>query len=87
MRFSELNGIILNKKKSEIKILKVNENRKEIEGYTNKKEFKYLGITINVKMKINKNIYNINYKIGEYFTRNYVLNKRYFSAKSIILIF
>ena len=38
-------------------------------------------------MKINKHICNIDKKIGEYFTRNYVLNKRYFSVKSIMLIF
>ena len=38
-------------------------------------------------MKINKHVCNFDKKIGEYFTRNYVLNKRYFSVKSIILIF
>ena len=37
-------------------------------------------------MKINKHVDNIDKKIGEYFTRNYVLNKRYFSVKSIMLI-
>ena len=37
-------------------------------------------------MKINKQVDNIDKKIGEYFTRNYVLNKRYFSVKSIMLI-
>ena len=55
-RWSELNGIMVNKKKTEIIILKVNEDRKEIEGYLIIKEYKYLGITINVKMKINKNV-------------------------------
>ena len=38
-------------------------------------------------MKINKHVCNIDKKIGEYFTTNYVLNKRYFSVKSIMLIF
>ena len=42
---------------------------------------------MNDKIKINKHVCNIDKKIGEYFTRNYVLNKRYFSVKSIILIF
>ena len=37
-------------------------------------------------MKINKHVDNIDKKIGEYFTKNYVLNKRYFSVKSIMLI-
>ena len=72
---------MVNKKKTEIIILKVNEDRKEIEGYLIIKEYKYLGITINVKMKINKNVWNINNKIWEYFTRNYVLNKSYFRVK------
>ena len=38
-------------------------------------------------MKINKQVCNIDKKIREYFTRNYVLNKRYFCVKSIMLIF
>ena len=38
-------------------------------------------------MKINKYVCNIDKKIGEYFTRNYVLNKTYFNVKSIMLIF
>ena len=38
-------------------------------------------------MKINKQVCNIDKKIREYFTRNYILNKRYFCVKSIMLIF
>ena len=38
-------------------------------------------------MKINNHIGIIDKKLNEYFTRNYVLNKRYFSVKSIMLIF
>ncbi len=38
-------------------------------------------------MKNNKHVCNIDKRIGEYFTRNYVLNKRYFRVKSIMLIF
>ena len=38
-------------------------------------------------MKINKHVCNFDKKIGEYFTRNYVLNKTYFNVKSIMLIF
>ena len=68
-------------------ILKGNEDRIKIEGYPVIKEYKYLRITINEKMKINKHVCNIDKKIGEYFTRNYVLNKRYFSVKLIMLIF
>ena len=68
-------------------ILKGNEDRIEIERYPVIKEYKYLRNKINNKMKINKYVCNIDKKIGEYFTRNYVLNKRYFSVKSIMLIF
>ena len=38
-------------------------------------------------MKINSHIGIIDKKLSEYFTRKYVLNKRYFIFKSIILIF
>ena len=68
---------MVNKKKSGIMILKGNEDRIEIEGYPVFK-YKYLGITINDKMKNNKHVCNIDKKIRENFTRNYVLNKRYF---------
>ena len=47
----------------------------------------YLGILINNKMNIQKHIGNIDKKLDEYFQRNYVLNKKYFSVKSILLIF
>ena len=67
--WSELNGIKINKKKSGIMILKGNEDRIEIEGYRVIKEYNYLGITINDKMKKNKYICNIDKKIGEYFSR------------------
>ena len=86
-RWSESNGIKVNKKKNGIMILKGNKDRIEIEGYPVIKEYQYLGITINDKMEKNKHVCNIDKKIGEYFTRNYVLNKRYFSVKSIMLIF
>ncbi len=47
-------------------ILKGNEDRLEIEGYPVIKKIKYLGITINFKMKINKYVGNIDKKIGEF---------------------
>ena len=46
----------MNKKKSRTMILKDNEDRIEIEGYPVIKEYKYLGIIINDKMKINKHV-------------------------------
>ena len=38
-------------------------------------------------MKINYHVGIIDKILSEYFTKNYVLNKRYFSAKSFKLIF
>ena len=68
-------------------VIKGKEEDVEIEGYPVITEYKYLGITIDNKLKIVKHIGNIDKKLNEYFTRNYVLNKRYFSVKSIMLIF
>ena len=48
------------------------------------KEYKYLGIIINNIFKITKNG-NIDKKLNEYFNRNFILYKRYFSVKSIII--
>ena len=87
-KWSKLNGINVNKLKSGIMIVnnyKIDENN--IEGYPIIKEYKYLGILINDKMNIQNHIGNIDKKLDEYFERNYVLNKRYFSVKSIMLIF
>jgi len=67
-------------KKSGIMIVKGNEERNEIEGYSNINEYIYLGITITDKMQINKHIDSINKKTNEYFQRNNILNKRYFSV-------
>ena len=38
-------------------------------------------------MNIQKHIGSIDKKLDEYFQRNYILNKKYFSVKSIMLIF
>ena len=55
-KWSILNGINVNKKKSGIMILKGTDDRSEIEGYPIIKQYKYLGITIDNKMKINNHI-------------------------------
>ena len=69
-------------------ILKNNiEENDNIDGYPIINEYKYLGIIINDKMNIQKHIGNIDKKLDEYFQRNYILNKKYFSVKSILLIF
>ena len=68
-------------------ILKDTKDRNEIEGYPIIKQYQYLGIIIDNKMKINSHVEIIAKKLNEYFTRNYVLNKRYFTFKSIKLIY
>ena len=87
-KWSKLNGIKVNKNKSGIMILKNDIKEKDnIDGYPIIKEYKYLGILINDKMNIQNHIGNIDKKLDEYFKKNFILNKRYFSVKSIMLIF
>ena len=64
-------------------LIKVIENDEYIRDYPVIKEYKYLGIVIDNKLNIRKHIGNIDKKLNEYFSRNYILNKRYFSVKSI----
>ena len=89
-KWTILNKINVNKAKSGIMIISKNikeDNDNNIEGYPIITKYKYLGILINDKMNIQSHIGNIDKKLDEYFTKNYVLNKRYFSVKSIMLIF
>ena len=65
-------------------LIKGIENDEYIRDYPVIKEYKYLGINIDIKLKITKHIGNIDKKLNEYFTRNFILNKRYFSVKSIM---
>ena len=68
-------------------VIKGIEEEIEIEGYPVITEYKYLGIIIDNKLRITKHIGNIDKKLKEYFSRNFILNKRYFSVKSIMQIF
>jgi hypothetical protein len=68
-------------------VIKGIEEEIEIEGYPVITEYKYLGIMIDNKLRITKHIGNIDKKLKEYFSRNFILNKRYFSVKSIMQIF
>ena len=79
--------MILNKNKSCIIIIKGMEEDVEIEGYPVIIENNCLGIMINNKLRITKHIGDIGKKLKEYFSRNFILNKRYFSVKSIMQIF
>ena len=62
-------------------ILKSKNDRNEIEEYPIIKKYKYLDITTDNNIKINDHIGIIDKKLGEYFKRNYILNKRYFIVK------
>ena len=42
---------------------------------------------MNKKLNIQNHIGSINKKLSEYFRKNYFLNQRYFSVKSIMLLF
>ena len=79
-KWSELNGIKVNKNKSGIMLIKWIEEEIEIEGYPVIIEYKYLGIMIDNKLRITKHKGNIDKKLKEYFSRNFILNKRYFSV-------
>jgi len=68
-------------------ILKDTDDRNEIEGYPVINQYNYLDFTIDNKMENNYHVVIIDKKLSEYFTRNYLLNKIYFSVKSIIVIF
>ena len=84
---SEKNGIKENKNKTGIMLIKGIEEDIGIEGYPVITEYIYLGIMIANKLRITKNIDNIDKKLKEYFRINFILNKRYFSVKSIMQIF
>ena len=75
---------MLIEKKSGIFVVKGEEQNDNIEGYPILNEYKYLGILIDKKLNIQNHIGFINKKLSEYFRKNYFLNQRYFSVKSII---
>ena len=85
--WSRENGINVNRKKSGIFVVKGEEQYDNIEGYPILNEYKYLGILIDKKLNIQNHIGLINKKLSEYFRKNYFLNQRYFSVKSIMLLF
>ena len=68
-------------------LIRVEEQNDNVEGYPILNEYKYLGILLDKKLNIQNHIGLINKKLIEYFRKNYFLNQRYFSVKSIILLF
>ena len=81
-KWSKENGINVNRKK--IRGVEQNDN---VEGYPILNEYKYLGILIDKKLNIQNHIGLINKKLSEYFRKNYFLNQRYFSFKSVMILF
>ena len=86
-KWSIENGINVNRKKSGIFVIRGEEENDNVEGYPILNEYKYLGILMNKKLNIQNHIGSINKKLSEYFRKNYFLNQRYFSVKSIMLLF
>ena len=58
-----------------------------IDDYPIINKVKYLSIMINDKINIQNHIGNIDKKLKKYFEKYYILNKIFFSVKSIMLIF
>jgi hypothetical protein len=84
-KWSKENHIEINYKKSRILIINDNGlNRSTIGGYPVVESYKYLGIDIDSKMKPNNHLRKLNTKLNEYFKRNFMLHKKYFSAFSLI---
>ena len=69
--WSKENGINVNKSKSGIMLIK----GWIIQEYPVIKEYIYLGIIIDNKLKITKHIGNIDKKLNEYFSCNFILKK------------
>ena len=74
-------------KKSGIFVVKEEEQNDNVKGYPILNEYKYLGMLMNKKLNIQNHIGFINKKLTQYFRKNYFLNQRYFSVKSIMLLF
>ena len=75
------------REKSGIFVIKGEEQNDNVEGYPILNEYKYLGILIDKKLNIQNHIGFIKKKLSEYFRKNYFLNQRYFSVKSVMLLF
>ena len=81
------NKIAVNKKKSGIIIVNDDgEDPSYIEEYPVVPEYKYLGIMIDSKLTPRYHIDNIKNKVSEYFKRNFMIHKNYFTPLSLIRI-
>jgi hypothetical protein len=82
------NDIELNKKKSGIIVLNNHEELKAIviEGIPVVKSYKYLGVLIDDKLKIDKHITEIEEKVKTYFIRYNWLKKRYFTPSCLMVL-
>ena len=86
-RWSEENGIMVNKKKSGILVIQGKEDRKEINGYPIVKRYKYLGVLIDSQLNCKDHIQSVRKRLESYFSRNFMINSRFFSVKSILTLF
>jgi hypothetical protein len=86
-KWSENNDILVNRKKSGIFIITKGFKDKDISGYPRVREYKYLGVLMDEKLNCLLHIRAVNKKLSEYLRKNFMLNKHYFSVKSIIAVF
>jgi hypothetical protein len=87
MNWCIVNGIEVNKKKSGVMLLYNETQEKEILGFPIVDNYKYLGVTINYKMKCPLHLYKTKTKLNQYITRNKKLLHKYFSPRSLLKIF
>jgi hypothetical protein len=86
-KWSMENEIMINKKKSGILIVDCQKTeRKEIEGYPVKVNYKYLGIILNKAIDPRGSVILINNKLKGYLKRNDWIVKRFFTPKSLIVL-
>ena len=86
-KWSSENEIEINEKKSGILI--VNDDGTDpnfIEKFPVLSEYKYLGVILNNKLDPRYNISAVNNKLKDYFKRNRMLHKKYFTPMSLIRI-
>jgi hypothetical protein len=86
-QWSNRNLIGVNKKKSGIMCIQGKAKEKTIRDYPVVKEYKYLGILINDKLRCDSHITNINDKLKQYIKRNFMLQQTKFSIRTLFMIF
>lgn len=81
------NKILVNKKKSGVLIVDCNKReRKEINGYHAKTNYRYLGMVLYRAIDPRGSVIFVNNKLQDYLTRNNRIIKKYFTPRSLIIL-